>query len=79
MTKQGAGRWTLGAWRVGAGPVRPGPAAKERRYDLGDEEPAPDPSAPRTIDVPFSVVPGDEKAGGGDGDQAEGGGSGKGR
>jgi UPF0716 protein FxsA len=65
MTRTGPGRVEVGGFHVWTGGVQPGPAAKERRIDLGDDEPAPT-SGPRTIDASFSVVR-DEPPSDGDG------------
>ncbi len=56
MTRTGPGRVEMGGWHVWTGGVRPGPAAKEPRIDLGDAEPPPA-QGPRTIDASFQVVP----------------------
>lgn len=53
MNQTGPGRTEMGGWHVWTGPVRPGPGAKEKRFDLGEPEPQP---GPRTIDASFQVV-----------------------
>ena len=59
----GPGQSEVGGWRVWNGGVRPGPAAKEPRIDLGEDEPPAPRGGPRTIDATFSVVEDDDPAG----------------
>ncbi|MCP4867661.1 MAG: FxsA family protein [Proteobacteria bacterium] len=56
VTRTGPGRAEMKGFHMWTGGVRPGPAAKEKKIDLGIEEPATNPG-PRTIDASFSVVP----------------------
>jgi UPF0716 protein FxsA len=60
MTRTGPGRGEMGGFRMWAGGVQPGPAAREKRIDLGADEP-PSTEGPRTIDASFSVVPDDPR------------------
>lgn len=55
MLSTGPGKAEVGGWRVWSGGVQPGPAARESRIDLGDDEPGAG-GGPRTIDATFSVV-----------------------
>lgn len=56
MTRTGPGRVEMKGFHMWTGGVRPGPAAREPRIDLGIEAPDSSPG-PRTIDASFSVVP----------------------
>jgi UPF0716 protein FxsA len=60
VKRTGPGGAEMGGWQMWTGGVQPGPAAQEKRIDLGEDEP-PAARGPRTIDASFQVV--DEEEG----------------
>ncbi len=59
IQRAGGGGVEVMGWNLRTGAVRPGPAAKEKRFDLGEDETLPSPG-PQTIDATFTVVDGAE-------------------